>query len=164
MNYISKDLWPFIFENLDPEEILNCSLVCKLFYELGSNNFLWFEIVNYKMRMYTKKTKDKDHPLLKFYNHINYKKYYLSLFHHPYHFGLLEPYKNLKQDYEHLVGNSKLKENLKFFGVYVPIMVFSFPLFAYGEWIDYKVSKRKEKHYCNCKICKRRQYLVLYGE
>lgn len=156
--YISKDLWRDIFEYLDGEDILKCSLVCKHFYELNRNNELWFRKI-FQKKLYLTQKVSRNHPMICYYSKLNYKQYYLSLFHHSYQFGLFAPYTNLKLDYEKYVTSNKNK--FLFFGVYVPVQILFFPVYCFFEAFEFIKCKRREKKYCNCKECYRRQYLTL---
>jgi hypothetical protein len=168
--YIVQDLWKDIFEYLEPEDILSCSLVCKHFYHLNLNNQLWFRKILQK-KLYLHKNVTMTHPVVCYYPKLNYKKYYLSLFHHPYQFGLHIPYVNLKNDYHRFIDpystSFQIKNKLIFFCIYAPIQILLFPVYGILEIADYinyrKYSKIQPKILCQCKVCSTRQNITLHS-
>jgi hypothetical protein len=164
LEMIPKELWKDIFNYLDGEDLLRCSLVCKLFYELNKNNILWLEKIQRK-KLYLLQKVSKKHPIFCYYPEINYKQYYLSLFHHSYEFGLLSPYRNLSSDYQYYVieGTKKdyWKNLLRFYFLYVPAQILMFPVYGIVEIIEYIQVKKREKKYCDCRKCHWKQQMVL---
>jgi hypothetical protein len=157
--YICKDIWKTIFEYLDPEDLMRCSLVCKHFYRLNKNNELWFRKIVQKKIPAIKGFDDKI-----YYRNMDYKRLYISLFHHKFELGLHLPYVKLKSDYKKFVKyceEEKIKNTILFFCVYVPIQIIMFPVYCVLEVGEYIHCKRKTKSYCNCKKCFRKQLLVI---
>jgi hypothetical protein len=162
--FLCKDLWKDIFIYLNGEDLLNCSLVCKYFYQLQSNNDLWFQKV-LDRKLYLKQKVSIHHPIVCYYQEVNYKQYYLSLFHHSYEFKLFMPYKNLRLDYQNLVVNGLeedyVKNKWKFVCVFVPLQIILFPVYCFVELIEFYYCKTREKNYCDCNQCKWKQMKTL---
>jgi hypothetical protein len=161
---ISRDIWKEIFFYLNGDDLLNCALVCRYFYQLQCNNYLWFQKVLERKLYLTQKVSIR-HPIVCYYPEVDYKQYYLSLFYHTYEFQLFSAYKNLKSEYHYLVvdGSKKdySKNKFKFICFYVPIQILLFPFYCFVELLDYIYCKKREKNVCHCKKCKWKQQVSL---
>jgi hypothetical protein len=91
-----KDTLLSIFQYLQGKDLLNCNLVCKRWYEIGSDNHLWYECLR---RSIPKEIVAKNDPRFIYRRNIHYKLFYLSYFSHRYQFMLGKDIKELWKEF-----------------------------------------------------------------
>ncbi len=153
-----QDTLGLIFQYLEGEDLLNCSKVCRSWYQASSKNPLWFECLR---RQVPKSCVVKNDPRFVYRPRVCYKRFYLSFFRHQYEFTLYDSiskmWKLILEDPERNVF-----EKISAVGLFIPATLFiGVPIGLLIESIhclDLKLRKRK---YCSCQKCYQRQSLFI---
>jgi hypothetical protein len=149
-----KDTLLSIFQYLQGKDLLNCNLVCKRWYEIGSDNHLWYECLR---RSIPKEIVAKNDPRFIYRRNIHYKLFYLSYFSHRYQFMLGKDIKELWKEFlsdDYWIG--KILAPLTFLPVLLIITPFGL-IQEFKEWKRWKY----HKEYCSCVDCYSKQNLFI---
>lgn len=147
MDKLYKDILIKIFSYLRAKDIISCSQVNHNFYEASSDNHLWFEYFRVETNKYLK------NPNMIVYNDIiNYKIYYLSLFHRKYHLQIFNFYRSIYQFASRT--NNSFEKSIVYF-VYLPISIICLPIIIGIEFYEYISHCLSKYEYCSCDSCHR---------
>lgn len=147
MNDLYKDIWIKIFSYLPAKDIISCSQVNHNFYNVSSDNHLWFELFKSEGHKYL-----KDPSTILYDDKIHYKLYYLSLFNQKYHLQIFNFYREI----HHMISLARNSfEKSIFYSVYIPGAILFLPLIIGMEIYEWISHYRKKYEYCGCDSCRR---------
>jgi hypothetical protein len=145
MNTVYKDILIKIFSYLSAKDIISCSQVNHKFYEVSSNNPLWFDLVKIEGNKYLKNPNS-----LRYDDKINYKLYYLSLFNQKYHLQIFNFYRDIR---DVIIDRRNYIQKILVYSIYVPFAILFFPLFLGVEIYECISHQRTKYEYCSCDSC-----------
>jgi hypothetical protein len=145
MNKLYKDILIKILSYLPAKDIIACSRLNHRFYNVSSNNQLWFDLVKVEGKKYMKNPNS-----LRYDDKINYKLYYLSLFNQKYHLQIFKFYRDIR---DVIINRRNYFEKILIYSVYVPFGILFFPLILGVEIYEFISHRKRQYEYCNCDSC-----------
>jgi hypothetical protein len=141
---LCKDNLKLIFSHLSAKDIISCSLVNRKWYETTNDNRLWF-------RLFCVEANKFQWTNIIYDDKINYKLYFLSLFHQRYTFVSFDFYKSL---FDFINKNdSKISKICATILVVAPALILFMPFIFAIEMKSLLRHLFRKYEFCGCDGC-----------
>jgi hypothetical protein len=155
--YLPKDCLTHIFSYLSATDIISCSLVSHDWYMASSDNYNWFKLckegiqkVYHDLERYDKTKNLKN---LDYCSKVNWKLFYLGIFHHRYDSQIISCYKQFGRDVKNMMKIDLLSGVLISCLIVIPCSIIAFPLSIGLEIYTLIKHSRNKMETCNCESC-----------